>query len=107
MVHVPDAKTHPEAHHLTHDQDSRAIADDLLPALPERHTPVSLPAEDVALRWAIGVAERELGLEHPTTRELVARRVSILIRLGRDAEAAALATSTASTMGPEEGPTDD
>ncbi len=49
-----------------------------------------LPAEDLALRWAIGAAERELGPAHPTTRQLVARRVSVLIRLGRDAEAAAL-----------------
>ena len=68
---------------------------------------MSLPAEDVALRWAIGAAERELGPEHPTTRQLVARRVSVLIRLGRDAEAASLAASTASTMGPEEGSKDD
>jgi hypothetical protein len=49
-----------------------------------------LPAEEVALRWAIDAAERELGPEHPTTRQLVARRVSVLIRLGRDAEAASL-----------------
>jgi hypothetical protein len=49
-----------------------------------------LSAEEVALRWAIGAAERELGAGHPTTRQLVARRVSVLIRLGRDAEAAAL-----------------
>jgi hypothetical protein len=49
-----------------------------------------LSAEDMALRWAIDAAERELGAGHPTTRQLVARRVSVLIRLGRDAEAAAL-----------------
>ncbi len=53
-----------------------------------------LPAEDLALRWAIGAAERELGSAHPTTRQLVARRVSVLIRLGRDAEAASLGAST-------------
>ena len=47
-----------------------------------------LPAEELALRRAIGAAERELGAGHPTTRQLVARRVSVLIRLGRDAEAA-------------------
>lgn len=64
----------------------------------------SLPAEDVALRWAIGAATRELGPGHPTTRQLVARRVSILIQLGRDAEAASLAASTASTMGSKEAP---
>ena len=49
-----------------------------------------LGAEDVALRQAIRAAEDELGPEHPTTRQLVARRVNVLIRLGRDAEAASL-----------------
>ena len=108
MVHSPDAEPWPEAHHLTHDHDLPAIAVHLRPAPRERPAePVSLPAEDVALRWAIGAAERELGPEHPTTRQLVARRVTILIRLGRDAEAAALAVAAASTMGPEEGPQDD
>lgn len=57
-----------------------------------------LDAEDTALRWAIGAAERELGPSHPTTRQLVARRVSVLIRLGRDAEAAALAADARSTL---------
>lgn len=108
MGHPWDAGSWREAHHLTDDHDSRAGAVHLCPAPPEGAAePMSLPAEDVALRWAIGAARRELGPEHPTTRQLVACRVSILIRLGRDAEAASLAAATASTMSPEEAPRDD
>ena len=78
MVRRQDAANGGEAHHLPMTKN--------------------LDAEDVALRWAIGAAERELGPSHPTTQQLVARRVTVLIRLGRDAEAAALGAGAGPTM---------
>jgi hypothetical protein len=100
MVQCPDAEPPPKGASSVYDQRAAATS-------VRRGAPVSLPAEEVALRWAIGAAERELGPSHPTTRQLVARRVSVLIRLGRDAEAALLAAPPSSRMSGEEAPQDD
>lgn len=70
-------------------------------------SPEGIPDDDASLVRAIEAARSRLGPADPTTRQLVARRTSLLIRLGRDAEAAALGAAADRILGGNEGAHDD